>query len=577
MGETFLNPLAEWVWRTRYRHATRNMAERDAADTMSRVARALARAEREPGAWTRRFARILDGFRFLPGGRILAAAGVPGDATLLNCFVMGRLDDAPLRLFRALGEGAHTLRAGGGVGWDFSTLAPRGTPLGRGRLAPGPVACLALLDAACDAVTALSPRGGAMMASLSAAHPDVAAFVEAKAGPGVLPRFNLSVQVPDGFMAALRADAAWPLSAWSGPDAGVPATPARILWERLLHAMLATSEPGLLFVDTINRENNLWWRERLTTTNPCGETPLPAYGACDLGSLNLATFVRDPFGPQASLDLGALRRAASTAVRLLDDVLDVTGFPLPRQRREALATRRIGLGITGLGDALAKLGLRYDSEDGRAAAVRALESVKLAAYGASARLAAEKGAFPAWDRDRYLAGAFASRLPGRLRDRIAASGLRNSHLLAIAPTGSVSLLAGNVSPGIEPIPALEQRRRLGTEDGEVELRVADRAWAEFCALGRGAAAGAFVEAADVSPEAQLAMQAALQPHVDGAISKTLLVPAGTDAGRLGALLQRAHRDGLKGIAVHRPGSVRGSALLSGCALTPPDHAACEPS
>jgi len=580
MGETFLNPLAEWVWRTRYRRVAGTATETGPADTMTRVARAIAAAERDRTGWTGRFARLLQGYRFLPGGRILATAGVPGDATLLNCFVMGRLEDAPLRLFRALGEGAHTLRFGGGVGWDFSTLAPRGTPLGKGMVAPGPVACLDLWNVACGAVTAGSPRGGAMMASLSASHPDVPGFIEAKSKPGVLERFNLSVQVADAFMAAVAVDGAWPLADWAvkgGRAAAPPAIPARTLWSRMLEAMLRGSEPGLLFTDTLNRENNLWWRESLVTTNPCGEAPLPPYGACCLGSINLATLVRDPFSRRASLDGEELRRLTTTAVRLLDNVLDATRYPLARQRRESLATRRIGLGITGLGDALARLGLRYDGGPAREVAAAAMQSIKLGAYAASVELAREKGAFPAWDRDRYLSGAFALRLPATLRDRIARHGLRNSHLLAIAPTGSVSLLAGNVSPGIEPIPALEQRRRLVLDGVEREFVIEDRAWAEFRAARRAAGAGAFIEAAEVSPEAQVAMQAALQRHVDGAISKTVLLPPGMDAGALGSLLASAHQSGVKGIAVYRPGSLRGSALLAGCAVGPQGRAACEPA
>lgn len=577
MGDTLLNPVAEWVWQTRYRRSGLAGPERCIADTMTRVAGAVAAAEPDSLAWRRRFKALLRDCLFLPGGRILAAAGVRGDATLLNCFVMGQLEDAPRRFFRALGEGAHTLGWGGGVGWDFSTLAPHGTPLGGGRLATGPLAALEICDLACQVVNAGSLRGGAMMGSLSVTHPDVLDFIEAKSRPGLLPRFNLSLQVTDEFMRALHGDAAWSLS-WRRAPAGQGTTmPSRLLWARLLDAMLRGSEPGVLFIDTINRENNLYWRERLATTNPCGEAPLPPYGACDLGSINLAQLVRHPFTPRASLDLPALRRTAATAVRLLDDVLDVTRYPLPRQKRAALATRRVGLGITGLGDALAMLGLRYDSQRGRDAATRAMEAIKLSAYAASADLAREKGPFPAWDRDPYLAGAFVSRLPGRLRDRIAAYGIRNSHLLAIAPTGSVSLLAGNVSPGVEPIPALAQRRRLATAAGETEAVVLDHAWQEFQRQGRKEGAGAFVEAADVPPAAQIAMQAALQRHVDGAISKTLLVPPGTTSAQLGALLDTAHGAGLKGIAVYRPGSLRGSVVPSGCAVEPRGRAACEPA
>lgn len=582
MTNRFPNPLAELVWRTRYRCLRPDgAAEPDLADSCARVARALAMRERDAAGWRARFADVLGGLGFLPGGRILAAAGARSDLTLLNCFVMGPLEDAPRQLFRALAEGAQTLRLGGGVGWDFSGLRPRGAPLGRGIPAPGPVACLELFDVACRTVTGGSPRGGAMMASLAADHPDILGFVAAKRRRGVLERFNLSVQVNDRLMKAIETDATWQLASGEGRGAhetSPPAAiPARTLWRTLLESMLDWSEPGLLFTDTINRENNLWWREQLTTTNPCGETPLPPYGACVLGSVNLAALVRNPFTASATLDLAALEGVTAAGVRLLDNVIDVSRFPLARQRREALATRRIGLGVTGLADALAMLGLRYDSGPARTAAADLMERIKLAAYAASVALAEEKGRFPCWDRERYLAGAFVSRLPAALRDRIALSGIRNSHLLAIAPTGSISLLAGNLSPGIEPIPALEQRRRVAVEGAWREFEVADRAWALYRGAGGKEGLGAFVEAADVSPADQLAMQASLQPHVDGAISKTVLLPPLTDAAALGTLLGGAHRSGLKGVAVHRPGSQRGSVIGPCCAAGSPEEAGFGPA
>jgi ribonucleoside-diphosphate reductase alpha chain len=562
-----LNPLAEFVWQTRYRGVDAGGApELSPADTFARVSRALSAGERDAAGWQARFEGLLAGYRFLPGGRILAAAGQANAQTMLNCFVMGPVEDDPERLFGALAEGARTLQQGGGIGWDFSTLRPQGDDLG-GFPAAGPVACLELWDAACRAVTRGLARGGAMMASLSISHPDIAEFIQAKSRPGTLTRFNLSVQVTDAFLRATQDDGVWEL-AWPtnghGRAAG-QAPRARALDLLLCSSMLEGSEPGVLFVDTINRENNLWWRERLATTNPCGEVPLPAYGACDLGSINLAGHVLAPFEGSARLDFGAVEHSARLAVRLLDNVLDASAYPLERQRREALQTRRIGLGITGLADALAMLGLRYDSEAARELAVRAVERIKLAAYDTSCALAAEKGAFPAFDRDRYLASAFVGRLPARLRDRIARDGIRNSHLLAIAPTGSISLLAGNLSPGIEPIAALKQLRRVSDiRGGFREFDVDDRAWALFREAGHGAPRAAFVEAPGISPAAQLQMQAALQRHVDGAISKTVMLPDACTVTELSTLLALAHRSGLKGFAVHRPGSSRGSVLEAGC-------------
>jgi ribonucleoside-diphosphate reductase alpha chain len=572
MSDPFLNPLAEFVWRTRYRGIDADGApELSPADTFARVSRVLSAAENDAAGWQGRFEGILAGYRFVPGGRILAAAGGAASRTMLNCFVMGAVEDGPECLFRALAEGARTLQQGGGIGWDFSALRPKGDASGEAP-APGPVACLELWDAACRAVTGSLARGGAMMGSLSASHPDIAEFVRAKSRPGALERFNLSVQVPDAFLQAADDDANWALSAPTGGHSGGRGGPcprqlqARSLERLICSSMLDWSEPGVLFVDTINRENNLWWRERLTTTNPCGEVPLPPYGACDLGSVNLAALVVDPFGRDARMDLDALDSIARIGVRLLDNVLDATAYPLAAQRREALQSRRIGLGITGLADALAMLGLRYDSEAARAAAVATIERLKIAAYEASIGLAAERGAFPALDRERYLAGAFVGRLPGRVRDRIARDGIRNSHLLAIAPTGSISLLAGNVSPGIEPIAALHQLRRItDPEGGFREFEVDDRAWSIFTATGGATAPAALTEASEISPQAQIDMQAALQGHVDGAISKTVLLPNSFTVTDLGFLLHQAQRAGLKGFAVHRPGSARGSVLGSGCA------------
>lgn len=562
-----LDPLAEYVWRSRYRCCVDGQPpDVTVADSMDRVARAVAAIERDPAAWTSRFRALLADFRFLPAGRILANAGTRSSTTLLNCFVMGPIEDTLAGLFEALEEGARTLQEGGGVGYDFSTLKPRGTEAGgSGGLAAGPVAWMRLWDTACATVTAGQARGGAMMATLRADHPDILDFIGAKRAPGVLERFNLSVGVPDALIDAVDAAAQWTLAfSRTGASRGVE---ARGLWQALGDAAAATAEPGVLFLDTIARENNLRWCERLTATNPCGEAPLPAYGACDLGSLNLPAFVREPFGAGASLDFDALDGAARSAVRLLDDVLDIARYPLLRQRDAALATRRIGLGVTGLADALVMLGLRYDSAAGRDWAGAMMERVKLAAYAASVDLAIEKGPFPAWQREPYLAAPFISRLPHDLRDAIARHGLRNSHLLAIAPAGSISLLAGNVSPGLEPIPARVQRRRLRGPSGEaIEFEVDDYAWRAFRRLRSSDGDGAFVEARDVAVADQLLMQATLQRHVDGAISKTVVIPPDADGRDAAATFREAHRLGLKGCTVFRPGSMRDGVISqAGCA------------
>lgn len=546
------------IWEAKYRYRT----DRTIEDTWRRVANALAAAEtagRE--AWEECFHSALEGFRFLPAGRILAGAGTRRRVTLFNCFVMGRIEDSLDGIFEALKEGALTMQQGGGVGYDFSTLRPAGAPArSAGTIASGPVSFLRVWDSMCATVLSTGARRGAMMATLRCDHPDVEAFVDAKRERGALTNFNLSVQVTDAFVEAVDRGEGWPL-VFEGRV--VRSLPARALWDRILSAAYERAEPGVLFVDRINRLNNLWYREHLTATNPCGEVPLPPYGACDLGSLNLVRFVKDPFSPEARLDLDDLRETAAVAVRMLDDVIDASRFPLPRQERQARATRRIGLGITGLADALAMLGHRYDSPGGLAAATEAMRAICHSAYRASIELAREKGSFPALDRGRHLQGEFIRSLPADVREGIAAHGIRNSHLTAIAPTGTISLLAGNVSSGIEPIFGLRHRRRLLGADGSWrEADLADPALALWRELNPRAEVPAdlFVTARELTPAAHLDMQAALQPYVDSAISKTVNVPADLSFAAFRDIYEEAWRRGLKGITTFRPNPVTGDVL-----------------
>ena len=557
--------LSRWVWDQRYRWRTGNDAHDAGMEaTRARVARAVAAAEASRRSeWDAAFRALLDGWNFLPGGRILAGAGTGRSVTLLNCFVMGQIEDSLPGIFGALEEAAVTLQLGGGIGCDFSTLRPRGaSAASAGTTASGPVSFMHVWNSMCATVLASGNRRGAMMATLRVDHPDVLEFIDAKRDPSALRFFNLSVQVTDRFLEAVRRDEPWPLAHPAGSESIARVLPARELWSRLLESSYGMSEPGVLFVDTINRENNLAWRECLTTTNPCGEVPLPPYGACDLGSINLPRFVRGPFTAAAALDLDAIEAAATTAVRFLDDVLDVTRFPLPQQSAAALATRRIGLGITGLADALCMLGLRYDSQAARDLAATTMRRICLAAYAVSAGLSAEKGAFPAFDRDRYLAAPFVRRLPAQLRDRIADRGIRNSHLTAIAPAGTISLLAGNASSGIEPIFEFDGRRRVLDRDGQpVDFDVTDGAVRLWHELHRAAPLPeTFVTATEIAPDDHLLMQAALQPWVDGAISKTISLPADFPRERYGALYERAHALGLKGCTTYRAGTARGQVI-----------------
>ncbi len=549
--------ISRHIWATRYRAD----GETELRASWRRVARAVAEAEGDAAdAWAERFYALLDGFRFLPGGRILAGAGTAHRVTLFNCFVMGRIADDLEHIFEALKEGALTMQQGGGVGYDFSPLRPAGTPASTTHtIASGPVSFMRIWDAMCATLLSTGARRGAMMATLRCDHPDIEAFVDAKRDPAELRHFNLSVLVSDALMQAVADDADWPLTF---PGLGTVRTvKARDLWQRILRAAYDTAEPGVLFVDTINRDNTLANLESLTATNPCGEIPLPPYGACDLGSLNLTAFVEAPFTPGARLDHVALAAAARTAVRFLDDVIEVSRYPLPAQADEARRKRRIGLGITGLADALVLLGLDYGSEAARSFATRAMQTVRDAAIRASVELAREKGAFAVFDAEAFLASGYASRLPADLRDAIAVHGLRNSHLLAIAPAGTISLLANNLSSGIEPVFAGEAERRVLQGDGRYAThRVLDYALHRWQVQGGTGRPPAFVEARALDPQAHLLMQAALQPCVDNAISKTINVAADLPFARFADLYRQAHALGLKGCTVFRPNPVTGAIL-----------------
>ncbi|WP_397546902.1 adenosylcobalamin-dependent ribonucleoside-diphosphate reductase [Rhodothermus marinus] len=591
LGTHFHEPVSWHVWDAKYRYREGNVVrDQTIEDTWRRVARALAVAEpeSEQARWAERFYRVLYGFKFLPGGRILAGAGTRHRVTLFNCFVMGIIEDSLDGIFDSLKEGALTMQQGGGVGYDFSTLRPAGTRARTtGTIASGPVSFMHIWDAMCATLLSTGARRGAMMATLRCDHPDIETFVTAKHRPGVLTHFNLSVQVFDEFMEAVRRDADWPLvfpaaaledegmgdgpivyRRWTGTDGPVPCrvlrvVKARALWEQILRSTYDYAEPGVLFIDTINRMNNLAYREHITATNPCGEQPLPPYGACDLGSINLTRFVRAPFTPEADLDWEGIRETVAVAVRMLDNVIDVSGFPLPAQAEQARGTRRIGLGITGLADALIMLGLHYASEEARQLAARVMQTICHTAYRTSIALAREKGVFPFFERERYLESPFIQALPEDIRKGIATYGIRNSHLLSIAPTGTISLLANNVSSGIEPVFAYRYTRYILGLDGErraytltdYALRLWQRLHGDSEMLPE-----AFVDAQHLDPYDHLKMQAALQPYVDGAISKTVNVPADTPFNAFRQLYDWAYDHGLKGCTTYRPSPVRGAVL-----------------
>ncbi len=586
MHDPFTNEVSRDVWRRKYalRDGT-ELREHRVDESWHRVARAVASVEGADAAlWSQRFQDLLRDFRFLPGGRILAGAGTSHHVTLFNCFVMGTIEDSMDGIFTALKEGALTMQQGGGVGYDFSTLRPKGAPARHaGTISSGPVSFMRIWDSMCETLLSTGNRRGAMMATLRCDHPDIETFIDAKRDPRELRNFNLSVLVSDAFMEAVKCDREWALRfpllpdetvgaddsvLWPGHREAVPCriytrVSARELWRKLMRASYDMAEPGVLFIDRINRENNLHYCEAIGATNPCGEIPLPPYGACDLGSLNLTAYVHHPFTDRAVFDETAFFRDVAIAVRFLDNVIDLSQFPLPAQRQKARQTRRLGLGVTGLGDLLLMLGMRYGDADSLAWVSRLFERLRDSAYHASCDLAQEKGAFPVLIADDYLAGNFAQRLPEELQRRIAEEGIRNSHLLAIAPTGTISLLANNVSSGLEPVFDYTYQRnlRLNAESYR-QVEVEDYAWQLWRSLDAGAMPPHFVTAREVSPEEHLAMQGRIQPYIDNAISKTINVPERFDFVRFSTLYEKAYHLGLKGCTSFRPNPIRGNVLVS---------------
>jgi ribonucleoside-diphosphate reductase alpha chain len=560
--------ISQRIWDMKYRlRAPANgdvpgeALDKTIEDTWRRVAAALAATEQEPAKWAERFYGAMEDFKFLPAGRVIAGAGSSRSVTLFNCFVMGAIPDDMGGIFAHLREAALTMQQGGGIGYDFSTLRPRGAPVkGVGADASGPLSFMDVWDAMCRTIMSAGYRRGAMMATLRCDHPDIEAFIEAKREPGRLRMFNLSVLVTDALMKAVEENAPWELS-FDGEVAKV--LPARELWDKIMRATYAYAEPGVIFIDRINRRNNLSYCETITATNPCGEQPLPPYGACLLGSINLASLVERPFTGAARLDLVRLRRLAPDCVRMMDDTIDISQFPLPLQKEEAENKRRIGLGVTGLADALILCGLRYGSAEAVAATEEWLGVIEREAYLASAALAAEKGPFPLFDRDRYLAGETIAGLDEDVRVEIARHGVRNALLTSVAPTGTISLFADNVSSGIEPVFSFRHTRNVLMPDGtRREEEVADYAYRLFRRL-RGETAPLpdyFVDAQVLSPADHLVMQAAVQKHIDSSISKTINVPAEIPFERFKDIYLQAYALGCKGCTTYRPNEVTGAVL-----------------
>lgn len=559
----FDQPIAEQIWRTKYQYTSKGRKmDLSVTDTWLRVANSLAQAEpfSDRNRIATEFYDAMDGFKLLPAGRILSGSGTTRDVTLSNTFVIQELDDSVCGIMDAAKEAALTMKMGGGIGFDFSTIRPKGAMV-RGLDCPaaGPLAAMDICDAVCKMLVTGMGRG-AMMATLRCDHPDVEAFITAKSDPIRLRNFNLSVMITDDFMAAVEADDSWALI-WEGEV--VRSVRARGLWETIMQQAYDAAEPGVLFIDRINKANPLGYLETISATNSCAEQPLPPNGTCPLTSVNLAKLIKDPFGKNARLDVGELRRLVGVAVRMLDNVISQSKFAVEAQTQEAWAKRRIGVGVTGVADALIMLGLRY----GSAGAVRTLEHwmrvIQNAAYLASALLAKERGPFPAYNKELHHQHAPIKMLDPEVQQAVELYGLRNGTLTTIAPTGTISMLGGNVSSGVEPVFAEAYNRTITAPDG---TKMPERI-VSYSSLLFGQIFGtdaelteAFVTVEDLSTDDHVNMQAAAQKWVDSGISKTVNCPENIPFGMFEDVYRKAYDSGCKGCTTYRPNAVTGSVL-----------------
>ncbi|AQS48796.1 MULTISPECIES: adenosylcobalamin-dependent ribonucleoside-diphosphate reductase [Thioclava] len=558
----FAAPIAEQIWDMKYRLKEQDGTPIDATveDSWRRIARALAEVEDKPAKWEEKFYGALEDFKYLPAGRIAAGAGTGRAVTLFNCFVMGTIPDNMGGIFDMLKEAALTMQQGGGIGYDFSTIRPRGAEVkGVAADASGPLSFMDVWDAMCRTIMSAGSRRGAMMATMRCDHPDIESFITAKQDSARLRMFNLSVLVTDAFMEAVKADGPWDLKYG---DKVYHTLNARDLWNKIMRATYDYAEPGVIFIDRINKMNNLNYVEQIAATNPCGEQPLPPYGACLLGSINLARLVTNPFEADAGLDPEQLDEMVRLAIRMMDNVVDASRFPLEQQREEAQNKRRIGLGVTGLADALLMLGLRYGSEEAAAQTEAWMKQIARASYLASVDLAKEKGPFPLFDAEKYLASGNMMQMDDDVREAIREHGIRNALLTSIAPTGTISLYAGNVSSGIEPVFAYAYKRKVLQPDGSrTEEEVVDYAvqmWRDK--FGDKPLPDYFVNAQTLAPMDHVRMQAAAQKWIDSSISKTINCPEDIPFEAFKSVYMEAWDTGCKGCTTYRPNDVTGSVL-----------------
>jgi ribonucleoside-diphosphate reductase alpha chain len=558
----FPMPISQQIWDMKYRLKDQNGAflEHTVEDTWRRIAVALSQAEANPKKWESIFYDSLTDFKFLPAGRIIAGSGTARNVTLFNCFVMGVIPDSMSGIFDMLKEAALTMQQGGGIGYDFSTIRPKGSVVkGIAADASGPVSFMDVWDSMCRTIMSAGSRRGAMMATMRCDHPDIEEFIAAKSDSKKLRMFNLSVLVSDAFMDALKKGEDWRLTF---NDKIYKVIKAADLWDKIIRATYNYAEPGEIFIDRINEANNLRYCETITATNPCGEQPLPPYGACLLGSINLARLVEYPFGENAHLDVSQLENLVATAVRMMDNVIEVSQFPLEAQKLEALNKRRIGLGVTGLADALLMVGLRYGSDEAVEKTEEWMKLIARSSYKASINLAKEKGAFSLFDPEKLTASGNMKQMDDDIKQAVRKFGIRNALLTSIAPTGTISLYAGNVSSGIEPVFAYSYTRKVLQNDGShIEEEVVDYAvqmWRDK--FGNAQLPDYFVSAQNLTPSDHVKMQAAAQKWVDSSISKTINCPEDISFDDFKEVYMQAYDTGCKGCTTYRPNEVTGSVL-----------------
>jgi len=535
-------PVAIWADEVKYRQEGETYGQKCA-----RVAEALTDSKDH---YTK-FNEILKEQRFLPGGRVQSAAGSYRKVTAFNCFVMQKVPDSLMGIMEVATEAAKTMQMGGGVGYDFSSIRPKGARIkSLGSQASGPVSFMGILDAICKTIASAGHRRGAQMGCLRVDHPDIMEFITAKANSNNLTQFNISVLVTDKFMNAVKNDEPFDLTF----DGHIFDTVrARSLWDAMLRVNWDWAEPGVIFIDRVNEMNNLYYIEDISATNPCGEQPLPPYGACLLGSFNLTKYVYRN-GAGFSFNWPLLQHDIPYVVRAMDNVIDETIYPLPQQEEEAKNKRRMGLGVTGLGNALGALGLRYGSTDATAFTEKVLEAIANWCYAASASIASEKGAFPAFDKNKYLKSKFVQKLDSEVQAMIEKYGIRNSHLTSIAPTGTISLTANNVSSGLEPVFSLSYTRTIQTADGPMYEKVEDyafREWGIEC-----------VTADQISVQDHVNMLTSAQKWVDSACSKTCNVGDEVSWDDFKNVYMQAWQGGAKGCTTFRASGKRFGILNS---------------